>query len=221
MKAPLYSKEGKKKGEVVLNPSIFGARINERLLQLVQKAYAGNLRRGTASTKTRKDCRGGGRKPWKQKGTGRARAGSNRSPIWRGGGVVFGPHPRDYSTHISKKAKAQAIVSALSLKAKEKNLMLLEEANVAEPKTREWVDILKALPLSQKRATCIVSDLNDNLKRASSNASNWVKLKSVDQFNAYHLLKREKVLIEKKALEEIEKRLAGIVEQKETEVVAS
>src|SRR4051812_39068901 len=96
MKAPLYSKEGKKQDEVVLNPEVFAARINRRLLELVRNAYSANLRHGTADTKTHKEVRGGGKKPWRQKGTGRARSGSTRSPIWKGGGVVFGPHPRSY-----------------------------------------------------------------------------------------------------------------------------
>src|SRR5574343_1491268 len=97
MKALLYSKEGKKKVEVVLNPAVYGVRINDRLLELVRNAYSANLRKGTVDTKTRGEVRGGGKKPWKQKGTGRARHGSPRSPIWVGGGTVFGPHPRDYA----------------------------------------------------------------------------------------------------------------------------
>ena len=105
MNAPLYSKAGKKQKDVELNAAIFGARVNRRLLALVDKALAANLRHGTASTKTRKDVRGGGKKPWKQKGTGRARAGSIRSPIWRGGGTVFGPHPRSYYVNLPRGMK--------------------------------------------------------------------------------------------------------------------
>ncbi len=209
MKVPLYSKEGKKKGEVVLNPEIFSARVNKRLLHLVQKAYAANLRRGTADTKTRKEVRGGGKKPWRQKGTGRARHGSIRSPIWKGGGVVFGPHPRDYDVNLPKTMRLKALISALSLKAQEKNLLLLEEVKLETPKTKEWVERVKALPLQNKRALCIVKDIDQNLERAGRNVEGFVKLKRARDLNAYHILHREKVLIEQEALPVIENRLLG------------
>ena len=119
IRAPLYSKAGKEKKELALNKEIFGVRINQRLLALVERGYSANLRSGTASTKTRGEVRGGGKKPWKQKGTGRARHGSRRSPIWRGGGTVFGPRPRDYSVSLSEGMRKKALISALSLRAKE------------------------------------------------------------------------------------------------------
>ena len=107
--ATLYEKSGKASGKVKINDAVFGARVNERLLHLVVTAYAGNVRRGTHATKTRANVRGGGRKPWRQKGTGRARHGSRRSPIWRGGGVVFGPHPRSYQTSLANGMKQSAL----------------------------------------------------------------------------------------------------------------
>src|SRR3989338_8326382 len=138
MKAQVYSKKGNKKGEVVLNPEIFAARVNKRLLELVANAYSANRRRGTADTKTRKEVRGGGKKPWKQKGTGRARHSSIRSPIWRGGGTVFGPHPRSYYVAMPQTMRRQALISALSFRGDQKNVFLLEDVNLETAKTKEW-----------------------------------------------------------------------------------
>jgi len=209
MKAPLYSLEGKKKKDLDLDPAIYGGRVNERLLQLVQKAYAANLRRGTASTKVRKEVRGGGKKPWRQKGTGRARAGSSRSPLWKGGGVVFGPHPRSYGVAMPKGMRKRALVSALALRAKQKNLLVLEDGEMKTPKTQEWAGVVKSLPLNRKKTLCVVKEVSKNLKRASRNMSKWVELRRVSDFNAYHVLKREKLLIQQGALPLIEKALGG------------
>ncbi len=207
MKAPLYSKEGKKKGELVLNPAIYGARINQRLLELVRNAYSANLRHGTADTKTRKEVRGGGKKPWKQKGTGRARHGSTRSPIWKGGGVTFGPHPRSYFVALPKSMRKNAIISALSLRAGEKNIFVVEDVKLQTPKTKEFAAIVKSLPLEEKRALCVVKDLDSNLKRASQNLSGLVELKQARDLNAFHILQRTKIVIEQDALPLIENRL--------------
>lgn len=209
MKATLYSKAGKKKDEVVLNPEIFGAPVNHRLLELVQNAYSANLRRGTADTKTRKEVSGGGKKPWKQKGTGRARHGSTRSPIWKGGGTVFGPHPRSYYVNMPRAMRQSALISALSLRGDQKNLLLLEDVTLESAKTKEWVEVIKALPLEGKRALCVVSDFSENLQRASRNAANWVDVQRASDFNAYDVLQRPKILIEQNALAAIEKRLLG------------
>lgn len=212
MKAPLYTKKGNKKGELVLNPEIYGARVNHRLLELVRNAYAANLRRGTASTKTRKEVRGGGKKPWRQKGTGRARAGSIRSPIWRGGGTTFGPHPRDYTVHLSRSMRQRALISALSLKGEQKNVFLLEDARLETPKTREWVEIVKSLPLGGKRALCVVPDWEENLRRASGNLRNLMEICTARDLNAYSVLQREKLVITEEALPVLERRiLAGEV----------
>lgn len=149
-------KTGKKEKEIELNDEIFGVRVNERLLQLARTAFAANLRRGTASTKTRKDVRGGGKKPWKQKGTGRARAGSSRSPIWRGGGTVFGPHPRSYNVNMPKTMRKQALISALSLRAKEQSLVVLEGVELDSHKTKEFAQIVKALPVTKKERCALL-----------------------------------------------------------------
>ncbi len=216
MKAILYTKQGKKKAEVVLNPQIFAARVNSRLLELVQKAYSANLRHGTADTKTRKEVRGGGKKPWKQKGTGRARHGSTRSPIWKGGGVVFGPHPRSYYVNLSKSMRQQALISALSLKGEQKNIFLLEDVKLQTPKTKEWAEIVKSLPLDGKRALCVVKELEPALERASRNLERLVEIKRASDVNAYDVLRREKVMIEQEAVAIIESRLleSGAIEAK-------
>ncbi|MDD5216923.1 MAG: 50S ribosomal protein L4 [Candidatus Omnitrophica bacterium] len=221
MKAPLYSKEGHKKGEVVLNPEIYGTRVNQRLLHLVRTAYAANLRSGTANTKIRKEVQGGGKKPWRQKGTGRARAGSIRSPIWKGGGVVFGPHPRDYTVHMGKTMRSKAIVSALSLRAGEKSIVVIEDLALETPKTKEWVEIMKALPVKDKKVLCVVRAIGTNLKRASRNYKKVVELKLVNELNAYHILQREKLLIEQEALPILETRLLGAVKPADPESASS
>ncbi len=209
MKAPIYSKEGKKKKEIVLNPEIYAARVNQRLLELVVTAYGANLRHGTADTKTRKEVQGGGKKPWKQKGTGRARHGSIRSPIWKGGGVSFGPHPRDYFVAVPKEMRRQALISALSLRGSQKKVFVLEEIKLATPKTKEWAEIVKALPLDGKRALCVVKAVDANLKRACKNLEYKVEVCTAGNLNAYKVMKREKLLIEEEALPVIEGRLLG------------
>lgn len=210
MKAILYSKDGKKKKEIILNPEVFAARINQRLLDLVAKAYRANLRHGTASTKTRKEISGGGKKPWKQKGTGRARHGSIRSPIWRGGGTVFGPHPRSYFVNLPQKMKHEALISALSLKGEQKNIVLLEDTALDSNKTREWAKLVKALPLDGRKTLCVVKEISENLRRAGRNLGKLVQIQKASDLNAAHILGREKLLIEHEAVAEIENRVLSL-----------
>jgi large subunit ribosomal protein L4 len=217
MKVLLYSKEGKKKQEVVLNPEIYGVRANDRLLELVRNAYSGNLRKGTVDTKTRGEVRGGGKKPWKQKGTGRARAGSSRSPIWVGGGTVFGPHQRDYTVNLSKTIRNLALRVMLSKRAGEKNLILLEAVKFETPKTKEFAVIAKALPVLKKRALYIVKEATPNLKRASRNMRERIAVKEAADFTAYDVMQREKLVIDEAAVELIEKRLAVTAKEKSHE----
>lgn len=209
-KATVYRKDGKEAGEVELNEAVFLAPINHRLLQLVLTAYAGNQRRGTHDTKERAEVRGGGKKPWKQKGTGRARHGSRRSPIWRGGGTTFGPHPRSYDTNLPNGMKRAALVSALSLKKKEDNVLFLDSAVlVDEPKTKELVGVIKALGLDDSRTLFIVESMDEKLKRASRNLKNFFSIELARDVNAYHIQRRKKLLIEKQALRTIEERVLG------------
>lgn len=217
MKVLLYSKEGKKKQEVVLNPEIYGVRANDRLLELVRNAYSGNLRKGTVDTKTRGEVRGGGKKPWKQKGTGRARAGSSRSPIWVGGGTVFGPHQRDYTVNLSKAIRNLALRVMLSKRAGEKNLILLEAVKLETPKTKEFAAIVKALPVLKKRALYVVKEATPDLKRASRNMRERIEVKTAAEFTAYDVMQREKLVVDEAAIELIEKRLAVTAKEKSHE----
>src|SRR5271157_5640989 len=136
--ADVFNIENKKVAQVDLNDSVFGAEVNEAIIYDVVKMQLASRRSGTASTKTRSDDSGGGKKPWRQKGTGRARAGTTRSPIWRGGGIVFGPHPRDYSYSIPKKVRKLALVSALSMKVREGKMLILKDFPMGEIKTKKF-----------------------------------------------------------------------------------
>ena len=217
MKVLLYSREGKKKQEVVLNPEIFGVRTNDRLLELVRNAYSGNLRKGTVDTKTRGEVSGGGKKPWKQKGTGRARAGSSRSPIWVGGGTVFGPHQRDYTVSLSKPIRNLALRVMLSKRGGEKNLMLLEPVKFEAAKTKEFAAIVKALPLAKKRAVYVVKEMTPEFKRATRNLRERIEVKLASECTAYDLMQREKLIIDEAAVEVLENRLAVTAKEKSHE----
>lgn len=209
MKAQVYKQDGKQAGDIELNDAVFQAPINERLLQLVLKAFAGNQRRGTASTKDRAAVRGGGKKPWKQKGTGRARHSSRRSPIWKGGGVVFGPHPRSYDTRLPNNMKQAALVSALSLKKKEDNLLFLADLSLKAAKTKELDAVIKALNLADSRTLFIVNEIDEKLKRASNNLKERFSVKLARDVNAYHIQRRKKLLIGQEAVAILERRALG------------
>lgn len=203
----VYKKDGKKSGSAKLRPEIFESRINKRLLNAAEKAYAANQRRGTHETKTRKEVRGGGAKPWRQKGTGRARAGSCRSPLWVGGGVIFGPHQRDYSVNLPKNMKDKALISALSGKLSEESILVVEDIELSEAKTKEFHGILKALKLDKTTALIVTKDVTEKLKRASSNLEKKLKVKTAQNVNAYDVGRKNKVLFTKDALAAIEERL--------------
>lgn len=207
MKVALYSKDGKKKKDVELNDEFFAARVNERLLELVKNAYAANLRRGTACTKTRSDMSGGGKKPWKQKGTGRARASSIRSPLWRGGGTVFGPKPRSYYVDLPSSMRRSALISALSKKVKDENLFLTEDFKLTSHKTKDFFEILKSLPTQNRKVLFVVSEMDENLSKATANLKDKLEVCVASNVNAYHVLQREKLMIAEDAVSILEKRL--------------
>jgi large subunit ribosomal protein L4 len=200
--------EGAKAGSLTLNPEIFGAPVKRRLLELANNAYAANQREGNAATKTRKEVRGGGRKPWRQKGTGRARHGSIRSPIWRGGGTVFGPHPRDYRVDMPKGMRLEALRSALSMRFKQARLTVLEDLNITEPKTKKLVQVLKNLKLTEDNLVCVVDQATPNLKRASQNLEKF-RLAECSSVTAYDILKRPRLMISKKALPLLDERFGA------------
>ena len=206
-KISVYKINGSQNGEVELNPLIFDAEINKQLIQSVLTAYAGNQRRGTHDTKERKEVSGGGKKPWKQKGTGRARQGSIRAPQWRGGGTVFGPTPRDYDTKLSQVVRQKALICALSLKNKEENLMVVESFDLGLPKAKELRQAIDALKLDGKRSLCVVASLDVKLKRASNNLKEIFLVKRADDLNAYHVLRKKQLIIDRAALPLLEKRL--------------
>jgi len=203
----VYSLSGKKVDKFKLEPKIFNVTVNKPLLHQAITMYNANKRQGTASTKTRANVRGGGKKPWRQKGTGRARAGSIRSPLWRGGGVVFGPHPRDFGYDLPKKMKRLALISSLSAKTKDKEIIVLEKTpELKAPKTKDIVKILMALKTYRKRTLFLASERNINLMKSCRNIEN-LTLKTCDDFNAYDVISNSKVLFSKDIHECLVKRL--------------
>ena len=198
----VHNINGENVGEVSLKDSIFNTKINKYLIHQVIKYYLANRRRGTASTKNRSEVRGGGAKPWKQKGTGRARAGTNRSPIWVGGGTVFGPAPRDYSFSLPKKMKVAALKSALSDKLENKEIIIIDELLLKENKTSEMVKILKNLQAFKK--PLIITEKEDNIVVLSVRNIKGAKVLPVSKLNTYDLINQEKIIITKKALQQIE-----------------
>jgi len=206
LSASLYDLEGKKVGKVELDKTIFGSKVNDVLLRQTMRMYANNKRSGCASTKTRKEVRGGGKRPWRQKGTGRARASTIRSPIWRGGGVVFGPHPRSYSFKLPKKVKALAVISALNVKLDNKQLVVIKEIKIDEPKTKKVVSMLSKLK-ALDRPLIVTLALDSNLKRASRNIPGLTVKRSED-CNAYDILRHHKLVIAEDALKKLTLRLS-------------
>lgn len=201
MQVKVYKQTGEEAGKMTLADSVFKVPYNEALVHQVIVAYLANQRQGTKSTLTRTEVRGGGRKPWRQKGTGRARQGSIRSPQWTHGGVVFAPKPRDFSKKINKQMKTGAFVSALSSVAADKNLIVLESLEV-EGKTKNMVEVLNAFKLD-KRVTIVTEDVNENVVRASGNLD-LVNVTTADLVNTYDIAVANKVVITKSAIKKIE-----------------
>ena len=201
MQVKVFKQTGEEAGKMTLADSVFKVPYNEALIHQVIVAYLANQRQGTKSTLTRTEVRGGGRKPWRQKGTGRARQGSIRSPQWTHGGVVFAPKPRDFSKKINKQMKTGAFVSALSSVAADKNLIVLENLEV-EGKTKNMVEVLNAFKLD-KKVTIVTADVNENVVRASGNLEN-VNVTTADLVNTYDIAAASKVVITKEAIKKIE-----------------
>ena len=202
---PVHNSEGKKVEEIDLPEEIFGGRINNAILHQVVLMYQANERQGTASTKERGAVSGGGRKPWRQKGTGRARAGSIRSPLWRGGGVVFGPHPRDFSYSLPKKVKAAALRESMNAKYVAKELSCVDQFAVKSPKTKDFAKILKALKLDGK--ILAVQDTGEtDISKASRNIP-FFNLMRAQDVNAYDILRYNKLVVTKAGLKALLKRI--------------
>ncbi|MFC1624548.1 50S ribosomal protein L4 [Candidatus Omnitrophota bacterium] len=203
----VYSLSGKKVDKFKLDPAIFDAEINKPLLHQVVVMYAKNKRQGTASTKKRKDVSGGGKKPWRQKGTGRARAGSIRSPLWRTGGVVFGPTPRDFTQSLPKKMKRVALRASLSAKTKDKEIIVLErDPELTQFKTKEIAKILTALKTYGKKNLFLYSKRNEYLIHSCRNIEN-LTLSLCDDFTAYDVLVNSRILFSRDTYDYLVKRL--------------
>ena len=197
----LYDIKGQNIGDIALSEEIFGQPVNTAVMHEVVVAHLANCRQGTQSAKTRSEVSGGGKKPWRQKGTGRARQGSTRSPQWRHGGIVFAPKPRDYTMRLNKKVKRLAMKSALSSKVEGNELVVFDALNIEAPKTKEMVKVLKAVDV--EKALIVLADKDDAVERASANIPG-VKTTLVGTLNVYEILKYEKLILTKASVEKIE-----------------
>ena len=190
--ADVYDIDKKKVSQIELNDAVFDAEANPDVMYEVVRMQMASKRRGTASTKERGDIRGGGKKPWRQKGTGRARAGTTRSPLWRGGGTVFGPSPRSYAYKLPKKVKKMALVSALSMKFNEQRIIILKEFPLEEIKTRKFKEVIDRFGL--KKALFVLDKSNPVLEKSSRNLSDIKMIKS-GGINVYDLLDHEYIVL--------------------------
>ena len=197
----VYNIEGKEVGTIDLNDAVFGVEVNEHLVHMAVVSQLANKRQGTQKAKTRAEVSGGGRKPWRQKGTGHARQGSTRAPQWTGGGVVFAPVPRDYSFKMNKKEKKVALKSALTSRVEEKKFIVVDEIKFDEIKTKKFADILKNLEVS--KALVVLEDGNTNVELSARNISD-VKTARTNTINVYDILKYNTVIATKAAVANIE-----------------
>jgi len=206
----ILNSQGKEIETINLDETVFNDKLSSSPIYPVICAYRASQRKGLASTKTRGEVSGGGRKPWKQKGTGRARVGSTRSPLWRHGGVIFGPHPRDFSFPIPKKLKNLALRYAISTKVKDKKVIVIEALEFDKPKTKEFAMLLKGLNISRadKNVLLLTDKIQEGLQRAVSNLD-FLTATSVRDVNTYEIMAARKILLTKEALKDLTKRLKG------------
>ena len=201
-KVDVYDIKGKKVSDIELSESVFGIEPNEAIVHSVLVNYLANQRQGTASTKTRSEVRGGGKKPWKQKGTGRARQGSIRAPQWIKGGIALGPKPRSYKYRVNKKEKRLAIKSLLSSKVLEENLVVVDKFNFKEIKTKQMADAMKNLKVVET-ALVILEDKNEIVQKSARNLAD-VRTISVATINVFDLLKYKKLVLTQDAVKKLE-----------------
>ena len=199
--ADVFDIEKKKVAQVELNDAVFGAEVNEAVVYDVVKMQMAARRSGTSSTKTRSDVRGGGKKPWRQKGTGRARAGTTRSPIWRGGGIVFGPHPRDYSFSVPKKVRKKALISVLSMKLKEDKMVILKDFPMEKISTKAFKNVVDLFGF--KKALFVLDIKNEVLLKSSQNIRN-IKMIRSEGINVYDVLNCEHLVLLEPSVKKIE-----------------
>ena len=197
----VYNMEGKEVGTIELSDAVFGAKINEHLVHMAVLQQLANKRQGTQKAKTRAEVRGGGRKPWRQKGTGHARQGSTRAPQWTHGGVVLAPTPRDYSFKLNKKEKRAALKAALTSRVTENKFVVLDELKFDEIKTKKFVEVMNNLKL--RRALVVLNDMDINVIKSASNVP-WVKTAQTNELSVYDVLKYETMIVTKDAVKTIE-----------------
>jgi large subunit ribosomal protein L4 len=203
MKLDILKKDGTSSGEQVdLWDDIFGIEPNDHAIYLAVKSYRANQRQGTSKSKERGEVNGGGKKPWKQKGRGGARAGTTRSPLWVGGGTIFGPRPRDYRQDIPKKVRKLARKSALSYKVKDNQIMVVEDFNFEKPLTKDFSKILNDLKLTGKKVLVLTGDHNENIYKAGRNIAK-VKILEADNASTYDILNNQVLVLQKSAVEAI------------------
>jgi len=195
---------GSEIGSVSVSEKLFGAEVNKDLMQMASVRQLNNARLGTACTKTRTEVRGGGRKPWKQKGTGRARAGSRTSPVWRGGGVTFGPRPRSFATALNRKMSAGALASALS--ANREQVIVVDAGQLNVEKTRDFIALLKNVGVDKSKKVLLVSEYNEALYRASRNLKQ-VSVVHPQNLGVVDVLGHETILVASTAMETLERRV--------------
>ncbi len=193
-------------GEIELNDAVFNREVKEYILHEVVRMQRAARRSGNACTKTRVEVSGGGKKPWRQKGTGRARSGSRTSPVWRGGGVAFGPKPRSYSFKVNHKVRQQAVAMALSARFQEGNLIVLDDFVLEQIKTRDFVGVMNVLDV--KNGIIVINDASENLIKSSRNVHGY-KMMSAEGLNVYDILLHKKVVLVKSVIESLEKRLVA------------
>ncbi len=199
----VHSIEGEKIGEIKLKDDLFNAKINKHIVHQIVKRYLAEKRRGTASTKGRSEVRGGGKKPWKQKGTGRARAGTIRSPIWVGGGVIFGPENRNYGYSIPRKMRLVALKSVLSDKAKNNDIIILDKIELKNGKTKDITSLFEKLNIDSNKTIIVIDKEDELIKRAVHNLKNTLVI-TANKINTYDLVNYQKMLVTKNALKIIE-----------------
>lgn len=212
MTLDVYKIDGKTSGEKIeLSDKVFSIEPNDHAIYLSVKAYLANQRQGTHKAKERSEVSGGGRKPWKQKGRGGARAGTTRSPLWVGGGTIFGPRPRDYRQDLPKKVKRLARKSALSYKAKDSQLMVVEDFSLESPKTKDFVSMLDALKISGKKVLLLTTDFNENIFKSGRNVQK-VKVLEASKASTYDILNNQVLVLQKSAIKVIEDTFGSIEE---------
>ena len=200
----VYNTDNKKVGEVELNDALFGLEVKKHILHDVVKMQLANRRAGTACTKTRTEVRGGGAKPYRQKGTGRARAGTNNSPLWRGGGVIFGPKPRDYSYKLPKKVRKLGLRMALSARFSENNMIVLDGFELADIKSKQFAEVMKKLDI--ENGLIVIPEKNENLEKSSRNVLGY-KVIPADGLNVYDILLHRSLVLLQPCLGQLEERL--------------